>query len=63
MYFDVLCVQDSNVFDLLQKLIKNFSFFKISQKVKRVDAINVLETHINMTFAQILSYSTTFYYL
>ena len=63
MYFDALCVQDSNVFDLLyyKKLIKNLSFFEISQKGKRVDAIDVLETHINKTFAQILSYSTFYY--
>ena len=54
--FDVLCVQDSNVFDLLYKNIENFSFFEISQQVKLLDPITVLRTHINMAFAQILNY-------
>ena len=62
MYFDVLCVQNCNVFDLSQKDIEKFSFFKISQKVKLLDPINALQTHKNMAFAQILSCNTTLYH-
>ena len=62
MYFDLLCVQDCNVFDLTQKKIEKVSFFEISQKVNLLDPINVLQTHINMAFAQILSYNITLYH-
>ena len=41
MYFDVKCVQGSNVFNL-SKNIKKFSFFEISQTGKLLDPINVL---------------------
>ena len=58
MYFDVWCVQDSNGCEFLWKNIEMFSFFEISQKVKLLDLINVSQTHVNMAFAQILSYST-----
>ena len=49
MYFDVKCVQDSNVFNL-SKNINKFSFFEISQKGKLLDLINALQTHIKMAF-------------
>ena len=62
MYIDVLYVQD-NVLDLLEKNIEKFSFFfEISQKVKLIDPINVLQTHINMDIAQSLNYNTTLYH-
>ena len=43
-----------------KKNIEKFSFFEMSQNVKFLDPINVLQTHINMAFAQILSYNLTF---
>ena len=46
MHADVLCAQDSNVFDLLQKNTEKISFFKKSQKIKLLDPINILQTHI-----------------
>ena len=46
-----------------EKNIENFSFFEICQNVKLLNATNVLQTHINMVFAQILSYSTTLYHI
>ena len=63
MYFDVLCVQDSNILTCYEKNIEKFSFFKIYQKVKLLDPINVLQTHINMAFAQILRYNSTLHHL
>ena len=56
-----------NVFKILmlltyyKKNFEKFSFFKISLNVKLLDPINVLQTHINMAFAQILSCNTTLY--
>ena len=61
MYFDVFVY----VFKILMFLIyykknsEKFSFFEISQKVKLLGPTNVLQTHINMTFAQISSFNTT----
>ena len=61
MYFDVKCVQDSNVFNL-SKNIKKLSFFEISQTGKRLDLTNALQTRIKMAFGQILSYNTKLYH-
>ena len=61
MYLDVLCVQVCYVFDLLQKDIEKFSFFKISQKVKLLDPINALQNSQKHGFCANLSYNTTLY--
>ena len=45
-----------------EKNIEKFSFFKTFKKVKFLDPINVLQTHINMAFAQTLSYNATLHH-